>query len=133
MDEADIARQRAELVVSLTDEVLAAAGDKPFALYGFSFGALLAYGICLEIESRGRPPPLCLCVAGRSAPHCSYLAKAAVAKVACNDTEGMLEWQSAGGNFPTANIPTHMRARAGIAPYMIELTQQVIDHTELFD
>ena len=111
-DEAALKEQRASLIGQLTSEVQAAAGAAPFALFGFSFGALLAFGICLELAARRAASPLCLCVAGRGAPHCMLLNRATVASIYCGDDEQMLAWQSDGGNFETANIPAHMRPRA---------------------
>jgi surfactin synthase thioesterase subunit len=43
--------------------------DRPFALFGHSMGALLAYGLTLELAARGRPLPKLLIVSGRRAPH----------------------------------------------------------------
>ena len=111
-DEAHLARQREALIEQLSDEIkTAGAGSKPYALYGFSFGALVMYGIGLRLSAEGCPP-LALCVAGRGGPHFSYLSRASCELVAKTDAEAMLQWQSGGGNFQTDNIPTHMRDRA---------------------
>ena len=107
LDESAIAAQRAQLIATLTDEIATAAGGAPYALYGFSFGALLAYGVALGMAERGMPPPLCLCVAGRGAPHCAMLSRATIAHLAMSDDEAMLAWQ--GG---TQTIPAAMRVRA---------------------
>jgi surfactin synthase thioesterase subunit len=79
LDEAEIARQRAALVSQLADEIGAAAGEQPYALYGFSFGAMLMYGVCLELSTRGRPP-LLLCTAGRGAAHAATLTRVSVVR-----------------------------------------------------
>lgn len=42
--------------------------DKPFAFFGHSMGALIAFELARELRRRGRPLPLCLYVSGRSAP-----------------------------------------------------------------
>jgi medium-chain acyl-[acyl-carrier-protein] hydrolase len=41
----------------------------PFALFGHSMGALLAYEVALRLRDRGLPQPLALVVSGRRAPH----------------------------------------------------------------
>jgi medium-chain acyl-[acyl-carrier-protein] hydrolase len=43
--------------------------DRPFALFGHSMGALLAYGLTLELAARGRALPKLLVVSARRAPH----------------------------------------------------------------
>jgi medium-chain acyl-[acyl-carrier-protein] hydrolase len=42
--------------------------DKPFAFFGHSMGALVAFELARELRRRGEPLPLCLYVSGRSAP-----------------------------------------------------------------
>ena len=77
LPQADLLKQRRELVAQLAAEVapllqrLPAGGNTPvpYALYGFSFGSLLAYEIAIELRTLGYHPPLLLMVAGRFAPH----------------------------------------------------------------
>nr|VFJ53237.1 MAG: Surfactin synthase thioesterase subunit [Candidatus Kentron sp. FW] len=42
--------------------------DQPFAFFGHSMGALLAFELARELRRRGGPVPLCLMVSGRQAP-----------------------------------------------------------------
>lgn len=118
LDEAALHEQRAALVQLLTEEILAAADGKPFALFGFSFGALLAYHICIGLQQRsegedgGAPKPICLCVAGRGAPHCAAFSRATCELLSRSDDDGMLRWQEGGGQFKTQSIPSAMRPRA---------------------
>jgi medium-chain acyl-[acyl-carrier-protein] hydrolase len=42
--------------------------DKPFAFFGHSMGALIAFELARELRRRGEPLPLCLYISGRSAP-----------------------------------------------------------------
>lgn len=56
------------LVRSLVDG-LAPVLDRPFALFGHSFGALIAYELCHELRSMGLPAPEHLFVSARRAPH----------------------------------------------------------------
>jgi len=44
--------------------------DPPFALFGHSMGALLAFELARELRRRGRPLPALLLVAGHEAPQC---------------------------------------------------------------
>jgi medium-chain acyl-[acyl-carrier-protein] hydrolase len=56
------------LVSALADAVLPAL-DRPFAFYGHSLGALVAFALALELRRRGGPLPFHLVVSGRGAPH----------------------------------------------------------------
>jgi medium-chain acyl-[acyl-carrier-protein] hydrolase len=44
--------------------------DRPYAFFGHSMGALIAFELCREIRRRGLPPPLRLFASGRCAPQC---------------------------------------------------------------
>jgi medium-chain acyl-[acyl-carrier-protein] hydrolase len=54
---------------------LAAKMDRPFALYGHSLGALVAYELACYFRSRGLEAPLAMFVSGRRAPHCKLSIK----------------------------------------------------------
>jgi len=43
--------------------------DKPFAFFGHSMGALIAFELTRELQRRGSKLPFCLFVSGSSAPH----------------------------------------------------------------
>ena len=62
LDTAALNAERAQLVASLTDEIVAAADGQPFALYGFSFGALLAYVTRSDLEQGCRICALIMCM-----------------------------------------------------------------------
>lgn len=56
----------------LVEEFIAAialTSDRPFALFGYSFGALVAFELALALRDRQRLTPLCLVVASARAPH----------------------------------------------------------------
>lgn len=55
-------------VVDFLVEVVTRHGDKPFALFGHSMGALLAYELTRALRERGLPTPLHLFVASYRAP-----------------------------------------------------------------
>jgi surfactin synthase thioesterase subunit len=61
------ARHAAEIVDALVDPLLARA-DRPYALFGHSMGALLAFELAHAAVARGRPPAV-LFVSGYGAPH----------------------------------------------------------------
>lgn len=70
------AHQRMEpLVTDLAEVVIAnqAAGPaRPYAVYGHSLGALVAFELLRELRRRGQPAPVHLFVSGCVAPHCPF-------------------------------------------------------------
>jgi medium-chain acyl-[acyl-carrier-protein] hydrolase len=58
------------LVRALADVVPAAAGGRPFALFGHSNGAMLAFELARELARRGGEVPVHLFVSARLAPPC---------------------------------------------------------------
>lgn len=92
LDEASLALQRQQLIDKLSAEIQSAAGSRPYALYGFSFGAVISYGITLKLSANGFPP-LLLAVAARGAPHCATLNRATCELVASYGTDDILRWQ----------------------------------------
>jgi medium-chain acyl-[acyl-carrier-protein] hydrolase len=58
------------LVAHLTDR-LAERVDKPFVLFGYSMGGLLAFEVARELAARGLPGPRALFIAAAEAPHVS--------------------------------------------------------------
>jgi surfactin synthase thioesterase subunit len=61
----------APLVDEIATVVLDAAGSGPYAVYGHSLGALVAFETLHEIRRRGGPDPVHLFVSGSVAPHCA--------------------------------------------------------------
>lgn len=57
-----------ELVLDAAD-ALEPALDRPYALLGYSMGALSAFELARELRHRGHPPPVHLFVAACMAPH----------------------------------------------------------------
>jgi medium-chain acyl-[acyl-carrier-protein] hydrolase len=60
---------RMEELVDLLLHELAPAFDRPFALFGHSMGALIAFALTLELRRLGLPQPCHLLVSARAAPH----------------------------------------------------------------
>ncbi len=59
------------LVADLTGQVrehLRDHGDEPFAVYGHSLGARLAFGVCRRLRAEGLPAPVRLVVSGECGP-----------------------------------------------------------------
>lgn len=64
--------RRAEpLVQALAEVVQPLTAEGPYALFGHSMGALLAFELAHELRQRGAPAPRRLFVSGRRAPHLS--------------------------------------------------------------
>ena len=61
--------RRLEDVCPLLADMLAGVLERPFALFGHSMGAMVAYGLALELAARGGPAPTMLIVSARQAPH----------------------------------------------------------------
>ncbi|NVJ15823.1 type I polyketide synthase [Myxococcus sp. AM010] len=61
--------QRMAPLVSALVEALSPLLDVPYAFYGHSFGAVLAYEVSARLIADGRPPPRHLFVGARGAPH----------------------------------------------------------------
>lgn len=60
--------RRLEPLADAAAEALDAELDRPFAFFGHSMGAILAFEICLRRRRRGLEPPRHLFVSGRPAP-----------------------------------------------------------------
>lgn len=57
-----------ELAVAACDGLAAHLDDEPFALFGHSFGALVAFELARELRRRGGPAPVHLFVSARRGP-----------------------------------------------------------------
>lgn len=60
--------QDIDAVVGQIARALAAYRDKPYAMFGYSLGALLAFETCRELRRQGLVPPQHLFIAALSAP-----------------------------------------------------------------
>jgi len=60
------------LVEELADVVLGVSGARPYAVYGHSLGALVAFELLREVRRRGAAAPVHLFVSGCVAPHVTF-------------------------------------------------------------
>lgn len=60
--------RRMDQLVAALAPVIEAQLDRPYALFGHSMGALIAFELARALRRLGAPPPLCLVVSGRRAP-----------------------------------------------------------------
>lgn len=93
---AKLIAERDAFIKARADELLplitcGAADDAPYALYGFSSGAMFGYLLVLELARRRAPLPFRLIVCGRAAPHIIW-APATVRTLRCADEAAMEEW-----------------------------------------
>lgn len=58
------------LITDLADLLAEKTGDMPFAFFGHSFGALLAFETCRELRRRNNETPIMLFLSGRRSPEC---------------------------------------------------------------
>jgi medium-chain acyl-[acyl-carrier-protein] hydrolase len=63
--------KRMEPLVAALREGLSAHLDRPFAVFGHSMGALIAFELCRALEREG-VSPACLLVSGSRPPHASF-------------------------------------------------------------
>jgi medium-chain acyl-[acyl-carrier-protein] hydrolase len=82
-------RQMEPLVRELTDVVLSTA-DGPYAVYGHSLGALVAFEVVREIRRRAAQAPVHLFVSGSAAPQCPADGLGAVAEAPEAEVVAML-------------------------------------------
>ncbi|MGW7418384.1 thioesterase II family protein [Streptomyces sp. NPDC054863] len=80
--------------------------DRPYALFGHSFGALLGYEIAVRIARRGLTPPRALLVSAARAPHTPVRRR-----VSDLDDAGLLDWLDGFGGFPPelARYPAYLQ------------------------
>ncbi|MCB1956574.1 MAG: thioesterase [Rhodocyclaceae bacterium] len=57
------------LVAEIAEAVRGEVADVPYAFFGHSMGALLAFQVACHFATRGIRPPECLFLSGRKAPH----------------------------------------------------------------
>ncbi|TMQ14017.1 MAG: thioesterase [Deltaproteobacteria bacterium] len=61
--------RRMEALLAPLCDAVAAAIDRPFAFFGHSVGAVIAYEVAARLSTMVRGSPLCLVVSARRAPH----------------------------------------------------------------
>ncbi|MFH8472606.1 thioesterase II family protein [Streptomyces sp. NPDC018000] len=93
----------------LADDVIDGIPDEldgPYALFGHSFGALLAYEIAVRVSRRGLPAPRALLVSASRAPHAPVRRR-----VSDLDDSGLLAWLDGFGGFPPelARYPAYLQ------------------------
>jgi len=87
--------------------------DRPYALYGHSFGALVAYHFAVEVGRRGLRPPSHLLVSGSEAPQ-------------------RLDWQASFHELPSAELSAELRKWGGTpdevlgSPDLMTLVEPII-------
>lgn len=80
---------------------VAALTDRPFAIFGFSLGSLLAFHTTRWLRRHGHPAPQCLFVAGRAAPE--FAAAHGEAKISTlPDAQFIDKMQTVYGGIPAA-------------------------------
>lgn len=110
---AALADQRASWISAMADDLVPhVESGQPYALYGFSFGALLTYELCRELARREVPPPLALFASGRGAPHAVTFSTARLAEVQRYDDERVLTYFAEAFGIDSDRIAPSVRQRA---------------------
>ncbi|CCK30421.1 hypothetical protein BN159_6042 [Streptomyces davaonensis JCM 4913] len=110
---------------ALADAVLdgvAAELRTPYAVFGHSFGALLAHRITVRAGERGLPSPRALFVSASRAPHIPV-----PARIADRDDEGLLRWLAGFGGFPP-----ELRAYPAYLSYALRTVRRDLALTERY-
>ena len=92
LDRERIAFEFGRLVSSLVEETSLLVSSGPFVLFGFSFGAFVAFAVARELQRSGCRQPLALFIAGRGAPHCIFMRPAELELLATRPGEDVLRW-----------------------------------------
>ena len=117
VDAAAVRAARARLVAQLAEEIEPLL-DRPYSLFGFSLGALLAYLLARALIARGHAPPISLVVAGRGAPNGTLapppmrwsLDDAALLEQMSQDDDGVLDGVTRTG-FDVRGVTANLVAR----------------------
>ncbi|WP_172381868.1 thioesterase II family protein [Streptomyces sp. MNP-20] len=99
-------------------EALADEFKEPYALFGHSFGGLVAYELALRIGRYGIAPPRAVLVSGARAPHAAARAE----PVHERDDAGLLEWLRGTGGMPASLLRQTGYVRSVLAAVRADLT-----------
>lgn len=111
MDRELIHTELRTLASRLADEISPLISSAPYMLFGFSFGAMVAFAVADELRRRACRQPLVLLVAGRGAPHCVFMKQTELELLATGRAEEVLRWMGenwGGVNFtvlPPSRLP----------------------------
>ncbi|GHE75308.1 thioesterase [Streptomyces longispororuber] len=105
------------LVATLVD-ALATEFTRPYALFGHSFGGLLAYELALAAQRHGIAPPRAVLVSGARPPHLPPTAE----PVQERDDAGLLRWLRATGGMPENLLRHTGYVRSVLAAVRADLT-----------
>lgn len=106
---------RDALVSSLVDSISALTGA-PYALYGFSNGAMIVYLMAIELQRRGLPPPAVILCACRGAPHIVRLRHAELASAVTMSDTATVEWAERAGVIAPASERRGLNLNPRFAP-----------------
>lgn len=106
-------RRLGQLVPALTRVLADGGGSRPFAVFGHSYGALLAFEACRDLARHGLAAPVRLLVSGRSAPQ---LAPRATPVHAASDERVYQRLRELGGTPP--EVLADPEIMAGLLPVL---------------
>lgn len=98
-------------VGDVTDRIIAQAAGRPFALYGHSMGARLAFEVARELRHRGAPLPVRLYVGAAHPPHLPE----PIARLARLDVDGFVDQLVLRAGTPAA-VRDDPGVRAAVRP-----------------
>lgn len=101
-----------EELISRAGEALVRYVEHPYALYGHSMGALLAFELCRWLRRQGRPLPLALLVSGARAPQ---LRRKPLPEIVPSDEELLQELRDLG------HLPKELDSEPDLAKYYLPI------------
>ncbi|MEI5102643.1 alpha/beta fold hydrolase [Streptomyces sp. PmtG] len=107
-----------DTLVETLVEALGAEFERPYALFGHSFGGLVAYELALRVSRYGIAPPRALFVSSARAPHADDPAEPLHER----DDEGLLAWLRATGGMPESLLRHTAYVRSVLDAVRADLT-----------
>ena len=108
---AELAEQRSQLCEQLIEELLPLL-DAPYAMLGFSLGALLMFELLHKLQQRGAPPPLHFFAVGRGPPHLVSMGEPQLQQLQTCDDLSVMRFLNERLHFPIGHITDAMVPRA---------------------
>lgn len=109
---AELAEQRSRLCDQLLEELMPLLDGAPYAVLGFSLGALLMFEVMHKLQQRGAPAPLHFFAVGRGPPHLVSMGEPQLQQLQTCDDLSVMRFLNERLRFPIGHITSTMVPRA---------------------